>query len=159
VAGAPPVCDLDHERRAIDALLESIEGGFVSSAHDCSDGGLAGALAECCMANERSQLGDDAEIKIDGISERGGLFGETQGRYIISSSAPAQIERICKQHAVPVTRIGTVTERDSGFTLRAGSRTIRANVEELARAWHDAIPSIMSAPAVAEEPEALLTVF
>ena len=42
---APPECDLDHERRAIDALLECIASGVVHSAHDCSDGGLAVALA------------------------------------------------------------------------------------------------------------------
>src|SRR5205085_1978614 len=49
IAGAPPGCNLERERATIDALLEAIEAGAVRSAHDCSDGGLAVALAECCM--------------------------------------------------------------------------------------------------------------
>jgi len=51
VLGAPPRCDLDLEKKVIDSLLEAIRAGAVSSAHDCSDGGLAIALAECCVAN------------------------------------------------------------------------------------------------------------
>ncbi|HEV7836759.1 MAG TPA: phosphoribosylformylglycinamidine synthase subunit PurL, partial [Gemmatimonadaceae bacterium] len=50
VLGAPPACDLAREKTLIDALLESIRAGLVTSAHDCSDGGLAVALAECCIA-------------------------------------------------------------------------------------------------------------
>src|SRR6185436_6933568 len=46
VAGSPPRCDLDAEHALIEALLESISGGVVNSAHDCSDGGFAVALAE-----------------------------------------------------------------------------------------------------------------
>ena len=49
VAGAPPHCDLKVERDLIEAVLASIEAGVVRSAHDSSDGGLAVALAECCI--------------------------------------------------------------------------------------------------------------
>src|SRR6185437_6701952 len=57
VAGAPPACRPDEERALIDAVLEAIEGGVVDSAHDCSDGGLAVALAECCIMHRSMQLG------------------------------------------------------------------------------------------------------
>src|SRR4030095_9943765 len=50
-AGAPPSCDLGAEARLLDALLEAIRAGVVSSAHDCSEGGLAVCLAECAIAN------------------------------------------------------------------------------------------------------------
>src|SRR5207253_8077407 len=49
VAGRPPRCDLAAERRLIDAVLDAIQAGHITSAHDTSDGGLAVALAECCM--------------------------------------------------------------------------------------------------------------
>src|SRR5678816_3074343 len=62
VAGQPPVCDLNAEKNAIDALLEAIESESVNSAHDVSDGGLAVALAECCMANRDMQLGADIDL-------------------------------------------------------------------------------------------------
>jgi phosphoribosylformylglycinamidine synthase len=157
VAGAPPVCDLEKEKRAIDALLAAIDEGMVSSAHDVSDGGIAVALAECCIADERNQLGVDATIDVAGVSERGMLFGESQARYIISSPSPARVEQICEQHGVPVERIGLVADARSGFTLKAGHRLIKSGLHDLSSAWHDAIPSIMSLPAVQEEPEEALS--
>src|SRR5829696_7217107 len=49
VAGRPPRCDLAGERALVAALLDAIRAGVVRSAHDCADGGLAVALAECVM--------------------------------------------------------------------------------------------------------------
>ena len=61
-------------------------------------------------------------------------------------------------HGVPVTRIGIVVSRSSGFKLSYNDRVIESDIDSLSSAWHDAIPSIMSAPAVAEEPEPAMTV-
>src|SRR6185436_1746192 len=86
VIGQPPQCDPAGEKLVIDALLEAIRAGAVSSAHDCSDGGMAVALAECCIANRESATG--AEIDLSGYGtfpDRAILFGETQGRIIVSS--------------------------------------------------------------------------
>jgi phosphoribosylformylglycinamidine synthase len=159
VAGAPPACDLEHEKRAIEALLEAIGAGVVSSAHDCSDGGLAVALAECCISNLRDMHGADVDLKsLSAIPDRAAFFGETQGRFIVTSSSPARIEAIAAKHSVPVERIGMVTDAESGFHVRAASSSIDSELESLASAWHDAIPAIMSAPALAEEPESAMTV-
>ena len=157
VAGTPPRCDLTRERSAIDAVIESIEAGVVSSAHDVSDGGIAVALAECCIADKRHQFGVDVTLDNGNVSERATLFGESQARFIISSRSPAEVEEICELRGVPVERIGVVCDASSGFTLHAGRRSIKANVEELSSAWHDAIGSIMSEPAVQEEPEPALS--
>jgi len=62
VAGAPPSCDLDGEKKLIDALLEAIRAGHVRSAHDCSKGGIAVALAESCMADREKTT--DATIDL-----------------------------------------------------------------------------------------------
>ena len=159
VAGAPPECDLDHERRAIDALLEAIQAGAVESAHDCSDGGLAVALAETCMANRRAQAGADVDLSaLPSVPARAGFFGETQGRYVVSSSSPETVEEIARRHNVPVYRIGKVTEAGSGFRVRGFGRTIESDIATLSAAWHDSIAAIMSAPALAAEPEDVLTV-
>ncbi|MEO8576920.1 MAG: phosphoribosylformylglycinamidine synthase subunit PurL [Gemmatimonadales bacterium] len=159
VAGAPPACDLVHERRAIDALLEAIGAGIIESAHDCSDGGLAVALAESCMSNQREQTGADVDLSsLSPVPARAALFGETQGRYVVSSSAPERVEAIAKLHDVPIYRIGVVTDADSGLRIRAFGKSVDADIASLSSAYHDAIPSIMSAPAVASEPEAALTV-
>ena len=159
VAGQPPICDLDAERNAIDALLEAIESESVNSAHDLSDGGFAVALAECCIANREAQMGAEVDVTgVANISARAMLFGESQGRYLLSSYSPEIVERIMHKHGVPVRRIGTVVEKQAGFKITYGDVTLEADVETLSNAWHNAIPSMMSAPAVAAEPEPAMTV-
>jgi phosphoribosylformylglycinamidine synthase len=150
VAGRPPHCDLERERRAIDAVIECIAAGAVSSAHDLSDGGLAVALAECCVADRERMTGAEADFgELGTLASRDAFFSETQARFLISTDAPEKIEAVAAVHGVPVRRIGRVTDAQAGFTLRAGDRVIRCPVEALAAAWHDTIPSIMSASAVA----------
>jgi phosphoribosylformylglycinamidine synthase len=159
VAGAPPVCDLDAEAKAIDGLLESIDAGVISSAHDVSDGGVAVALAECCIANLDVQYGADVDLSgIADIASRSAFFGETQARYILSSNAPEAVERIMNQRGVPIRRIGRVTDAAKGLTIRFGDSLIQSDISAIASAWHDAIPTIMAAPALAAEPEPEMTV-
>ena len=159
VAGAPPVCDLDAEAKAIDGLLESIDAGVISSAHDVSDGGIAVALAECCIANLDVQYGADVDLSgIADIASRSAFFGETQARYILSSNAPEAVERIMNQRGVPIRRIGRVTDAAKGLTIRFGDSLIQSDISAIASAWHDAIPTIMAAPARAAEPEPEMTV-
>jgi phosphoribosylformylglycinamidine synthase II len=159
VAGQPPRCDLEAERAAIEALLEAIASGAVSSAHDCSDGGLAVALAESCIANPDFQTGVDVDAtRVTGIPIRSVLFGETQARYVLSSATPELVEQIMQRHGVPVARIGVVTERSRGLTIRCDGRTLESDIDSLSDAWHNAIPRIMSAPALAQEAEPAMTV-
>ena len=153
VGGKPPSCDLEKEKSAIDALHEAIISGAVSSAHDCSDGGLAVALAECCIANKEAQTGASIDLDIaygdmNGASSRGVFFGESQGRFVVSSNAPLVVEAIAAKHGVPIHAIGIVLDRHDGFSIRLGNHVVRSTVKSLSSAWHGAIPSIMSAPVV-----------
>jgi phosphoribosylformylglycinamidine synthase len=151
-AGAPPNCDLAAERRLIDALLDAIQAGVVSSAHDCSDGGFAVALAESAMASRERTF--SATVDLTGwpaIARRPLLFGEAQARVIISTGSPAEVERIARSHNVPVRRIGVVEPADRPFRIRHQSGELVAPVDQLAAAYHDAIPSIMTRVAVADD--------
>src|SRR5437773_6664253 len=79
VVGRPPQCDLKKERALIDALLEAITSGAVTSAHDCSDGGLAVALAECAVMHRARPMGADVDLSAwSTMPTRSLLFGETQ---------------------------------------------------------------------------------
>jgi len=145
VLGAPPRCDLDREKKVIDVMLDSIRAGAVSSAHDCSDGGLAIALAECCVADPESQSGAEIDLSAWGaIPNRGILFGETQGRIVISSSAPERVLDIAAKAGVPCARIGTVRRHSDTLAIKLARATLKASVASLRRAYHDTIPSIMS---------------
>jgi phosphoribosylformylglycinamidine synthase subunit PurL len=145
VEGAPPRCDLAREKSVIDALLEAIRAGVISSAHDCSDGGIAVALAECCIANRESVSGADIDLsRWSALPPRGILFGEDQARIIVSSTAPERVASIAKAANVPCARIGTVITNSPSLTIDLGTRKIQASLERLARAYHDSIPSIMA---------------
>jgi phosphoribosylformylglycinamidine synthase len=145
VAGAPPACDLDRERVLIDALLESISSGVVHSAHDCADGGLAVALAECCMMDRNAQFGARIDLGAwSALPARALLFGEAQARVVVSTAMPDTVLAIAKKHGVPARVIGRVTA--AGAPLQISTSTVRldAPLAELDEAYHESIRSIMS---------------
>jgi phosphoribosylformylglycinamidine synthase II len=145
VAGAPPACDLRKERALIDALLEGIRSGAVSSAHDCSEGGLAVALAECAIMNRSLLLGAEIDLtRWSTLPLRALLFGEAQGRVVLSSDKATAVLEIARRHGVPAERIGWVRATSARLRIRVAARTIDASLETLADAYHDAIPRRMN---------------
>jgi phosphoribosylformylglycinamidine synthase II len=150
VAGAPPRCDLLAERRLIDALLAAIRLGHVRSAHDASDGGLAVALAECVVVPRRRTIG--AEVDLSAWSDlplRALLFGEAQGRVVLSTPSPLEVLGVAERFGVAARAIGHVRAGSASLEIVVGARHIVAPVSRLARAYHDAIPALMSRAAAA----------
>ncbi|HZS59920.1 MAG TPA: phosphoribosylformylglycinamidine synthase subunit PurL [Gemmatimonadaceae bacterium] len=157
VAGAPPKCDLEAERRLIDALLDAIGRGVVRSAHDVSDGGLAVAIAECCVGNIERLFGAEIDLSAwASLPRMALLFGEGQGRIVVSTPDPAAVLLTAIARGVPARKIGTVRPATAGLRIDA----MNVGVDQLAKAFHEAIPTIMSgsAAAVAAAEEPLTTV-
>ncbi|MFN2398349.1 MAG: phosphoribosylformylglycinamidine synthase subunit PurL [Gemmatimonadaceae bacterium] len=153
VAGSPPKCDLERERATIEALLESIRAGLIKSAHDCSDGGLAVAIAECCVADLENQHGAEVDLSTWArIQQRCLFFGETQARFVIGTVASAPVIDIARKHGVPARVIGRVTRPSDPLAIAAGGMGLVAPVARLSAAYHDAIPAIMSRPAAQASP-------
>jgi len=153
VAGDPPQCDLGAERRTIEALLESIREGNVESAHDCSDGGFAVALAECCIGSANHAIGAEVDLSaFADIPRRALLFGETQGRFILSSRHPAAVIQTAAKHNVRATEIGRVSVASAGLRIRTAEGDLIADLAVLADAYHGAIPRLMTRPAQAVVP-------
>ncbi|HYW51417.1 MAG TPA: AIR synthase-related protein, partial [Gemmatimonadaceae bacterium] len=147
--GAVPVVDLDHEKRLVDALLAAITAGAVNSAHDLSEGGLAVAMAECCIGDRDHLLGASIDVSDAAISStRALLWGEAQGRVIVSTGTPEAVLAVAAAHGVPARVIGTVTAEPQ-LVIRAGTRTLDTPLEPLVRAYFDAIPALMQRAATA----------
>jgi phosphoribosylformylglycinamidine synthase II len=145
VLGAPPRCDVQQGKALIDALLEAIRAGVVSSAHDCSDGGLAVALAECCIANPEHDSGAEIDLSgYSGLQDRAILFGESQGRIVVSSSSPERVIEIAATAGVPCARIGKVLMDSDVLAIKLPKRSIRTPLSRLRRAYHETIPAIMA---------------
>jgi len=108
--GSPPFLSLDIEKALQDFALKVIHEGLVQSAHDCSDGGLAVALAECCVSGPRAAQGAVVKLGLGSLRRDALLFGESQSR-IIFSTRPTAVESILSRAAeagVPAAQIGTV---------------------------------------------------
>jgi phosphoribosylformylglycinamidine synthase len=104
VAGQPEI-DLDLEVRVQRLCLEAARQGLLKSAHDCSRGGLAVALAKCCIAGD---IGLDAgRMHYDGRLDAA-LFGETPSRIVVSTGERVALESLAAAHNVPALRIGRV---------------------------------------------------
>ena len=149
VAGAPPKCDLDRERALIEALLEAIASGGVRSAHDCAEGGLAVAIAECCVMDRVRPLGARVDLgRWQDLPTRALFFGEAQGRVVVSTPAPQRVVDIATRFGVPATVIGSVTSTQS-LEIHAGARRLVSPLARLDEAYHESIARTMSQPAVA----------
>ena len=143
--GPPPECHLDAEKRLIDALLACITSGHVSSAHDCSDGGFAVALAECAMMERDAAVGADVDLTTWGhLPVRALLFGEAQGRVLVSTPRPGEVLGHATRFGVPAHVIGRVGARDGVFRIRLTTGVLESPIQRLADAFHDAIPYIMT---------------
>jgi phosphoribosylformylglycinamidine (FGAM) synthase-like enzyme len=106
IAGAPPAMIIEDELAIHRALLDAIEAGLVKSAHDCSEGGIAVALAESAIAG-----GLGANVALDDeLTAVASLFSETQGRIVLTCD-DADAERLTDlfvSHEVPFSVIGEV---------------------------------------------------
>ena len=152
VIGPPPRVDLAGEKALVAALLDAIRAGTIRSAHDVADGGLAVALAECVMMDRAHQVGAQVDLTAwASLPLRALLFGEAQGRVIVSTPDPAAVTLVAARHQVPCAVVGTVRSSSGALDMKVGTRQIRASVRQLADAYHEAIPRIMQRSASAQD--------
>ena len=150
VAGSPPHCDLEAERDLIEALLAAIGAGVVRSAHDCSDGGLAVALAECCIIERNRPLGARVDLTVFAdLPTRAVLFGEAQGRVVVSTPDAAALREIALRHGVVSTIIGVVASADDSLEIVTADQRVTASLPWLDRLYYETIPGIMTQSAAA----------
>jgi phosphoribosylformylglycinamidine synthase II len=148
--GTPPRCHLDKEKELHLALRALIISGVVKSAHDCSDGGLAVALAESCISQQIARetprlIGADVDLGALGAFRLdAALFGESHGRVIISTSAvhAGKVLAQAKILGVPAAKIGTVG--GSALQIKAGEYTLTGDLRELHDLWWNAIARAMT---------------
>jgi phosphoribosylformylglycinamidine synthase len=139
VAGQPAI-DLAHEAAVQRCVLAAIRQGLLSSAHDCADGGLAVALAECAAWGEVGL--DAAALAVAGRLDAA-LFGEAQSRIVVSlppEHLPA-LERLAAVHGVRLTRLG-VTGGDR-FRLTAH---IDLPLAAVSAALEEGLPQALRSP-------------
>jgi phosphoribosylformylglycinamidine synthase len=145
LSGALAPIDLDRERALQAACLAAIEAGHVRSAHDAAEGGLAVALAECCITGPR-RIGATVTLP-EGERLTEVLFGEAPSRILVTV-APGNVERllgIVGEWAVPAQVLGRVG--GDRLELRVGARlAVGLPVDALADAFENGLARALEEP-------------
>jgi phosphoribosylformylglycinamidine synthase len=144
--GSPPLLNLQDEQAVQACTIRLIRAGLVQSAHDCSDGGLAVALAECCISGPDGHVGAMVQLPLNGLRQDALLFGESQSRIVLSVK-PEQAEAVLNQirdAGVPAAKIGTVGGSRFVIRLEGDQRTegctVDLDLNVLHDRWASAIP-------------------
>ncbi|HKV43012.1 MAG TPA: AIR synthase related protein, partial [Blastocatellia bacterium] len=149
VLGPVPRLHLDEERALIDALLKMIQGGVVQSAHDCSDGGLAIALAEAGFSSyRRPAIGFSVDLR-GSLTAAEILFAESPSRVIVSAaeSDAGQILEIAAEYDVPATVIGR-TGGDRIAVKIHGDLVIDRPIADVERVWRGTLGRALDIPSL-----------
>ncbi len=132
-----PYIDLDLEKRAQRCCLEAIKRGIINSAHDCSEGGLAVALAESCLGKGLGFVSLDwtTEGRLDAA-----LFGEAQSRIIVSVAPKMawKLQRLAFRWQIAAKKLGTV----GGKRLILKS-SINISLKDIEQAWWSGIEKLL----------------
>ncbi len=148
--GSPPRVDLETAKTLHTTLLGLIQSGLVKSAHDCSEGGLAVAIAESCIsrliARETPRLigatidlSDVKDARLDAL-----LFGETQSRVVVSCKALDAVKVVerAKLMGVPAVQIGRVG--GDKLAVKSAKAEFSTPLTELHDSWWNAIARAMA---------------
>jgi phosphoribosylformylglycinamidine synthase II len=139
--GYPPQLDLENEAALQKAVVELIQQELVDSVHDCSDGGLAVALAEKAFPK---RVGARVNLASGGLPAEFALFGEDASRIVVSCD-PARLSRINEiagKHGVATDVIGETVPDRLEVSLD-GKQVISAVISELSEAYESALESAL----------------
>jgi phosphoribosylformylglycinamidine synthase len=147
VRGMPPTLNLDTEKALQGLMVNLAAERLVHSAHDCSDGGLAVTLAECCFDTG----GAGAEVSIEALNvgrdsrlnDAVALFGESASRVVVSVS-PDHVTEILQRAALAGV-LARVIGETGGNRLRiavAGRVIVDVSVDDAERVWSTAIEHV-----------------
>jgi len=156
--GPPPRVDLAHEIKVQNAVRDLIRAGLLKSAHDCSEGGLAVAIAESCF-NPKGTLGAEIDCSGGRVGRGAGgtpasteeiLFNESQSRIVISV-APEKVEKaisILERAGVPFQRLGTVGGEE--LRIEVDNEKVSWPISTLYDDWWNSIRRLVESDSGAE---------
>ncbi len=148
VWGFPPALELEKEAALQKCIVELIQQGLAESAHDCSDGGLAVALAESAFLNG---VGARIELVSSGLAPEFLLFGEDASRILISCAREhvGRIQKLGVECGIAADVLGETVPENIEI-LVDGRPVVAAAVAELKQAWAGALERALRVEAAEE---------
>jgi phosphoribosylformylglycinamidine synthase len=143
--GRVPQLDLALEKQVQDTLLRLADEMLIHSAHDCSDGGLAVAIAESCFSSlGRDAIGAEIELNANGLSPEALLFGESPSRVVISFS-PENLQKVTTAVGdCPFEVMGKVTDDVLKITIDS-EVSISESIVHLEGLWETSLEKQLAA--------------
>jgi phosphoribosylformylglycinamidine synthase subunit PurL len=141
-AGDVPPVDLELEKRAGEFIRSLIADGFVSAVHDCADGGAAVAVAEMALAGN---IGMTMPVVEQIAAPLAMLFGEDQGRYIVTSHTPEKILAAATAANLFAVQIGTTGGDALVFDMQGRGGEQRLALSDLRTAHQSFFTQLMGA--------------
>ena len=152
--GPPPDMNLAHEIKIQDAVRELIRAGLTKSAHDCSEGGLAVALAESCL-NPTQRFGTEIKLACESLSRTDAsattaLFNESQSRVVISVAAESleKTMSVLRKAGVPFHQLGTVG--GDRLRIKVADQNFTWPIADLYDDWWNSIRRLVESDSGAE---------
>jgi phosphoribosylformylglycinamidine synthase II len=144
--GFPPALELKLEAALQKLLLELIRAGLVQSVHDCSEGGIAVALAESAFAKG---VGVSVDLSAQGLPAEFVLFGEDASRVVLSCdrSNLLGIKQLAVKYGVSANVIGETAGERLEINVD-GEVAVSASVGELRDAYENALETALAAEVV-----------
>jgi len=141
IGGEVPRINPERNLAMYRALTSAMSEGLVASAHDCSDGGLAVALAECCFGSDSGASVDISSLERDcnHLDEWGALFGESLGRILVSVSLEDSDAFAAAMKGNSCSRLGTVEVGDEITVSYGDTEALQASMSELKKAWQGSL--------------------
>ena len=133
----PRLPDPEVKLQSYKSLTKAIQKGIVRTAHDCSEGGVAVAIAEMCIGGRCG-----AAIDIDGPGEAdlwGRLWGESLGRIIVGISQKNRPEFLQAMAGSEITYLGETTDSDHLSIYDGDDLIIESKVEDLVKSWKESL--------------------
>jgi phosphoribosylformylglycinamidine synthase II len=131
VEGPPPALDLSREKTVGRLILAAAQNGYLHSAHDCADGGMLVALAECCLLGgigvRCPAMRAEPSLRLDAA-----FFGESPSRFIVSvpSRAMPELQSLGRRHNVEISLLGLA----GGDSLEFEGQ-FKLSLAEMRQAW------------------------
>jgi phosphoribosylformylglycinamidine synthase len=140
--GTPPPLELAVERRLGELLRLLIAEGLVSAVHDCSDGGAAVAMAEMALTGD---IGFIMTVVPEIPNPAAMLFGEDQGRAIVSTGQPDRVRELAAAAQLFSIPVGTTGGEAIVFDLVDRGGEQRVTIADLRKAHEGFFPALMEA--------------
>jgi len=137
IAGKPPALAFEREAALIALLVQGAAEDVLSSAHDCSDGGIAVALAEAAIEG-----GHGFAVTLTGadLPDHVAMFSESASRAVVSvePAREARLRELAEAHGVPMVRLG-----ETGGPRAVIDGMLDATVDELREVYEGALPALL----------------